>query len=447
MAKLKIQGFLSFKNAEILTNDLTVLIGPQAQGKSVIAKLVHYFETLVRRCFVEVISGDTTIPALRKQFVERFTDLFPRHSWSAEPFEITYSQDGWTFQITRDGIRSNASIRLDLSGPFESLLKADAKSFKTQLKKSLTQKGGYSQGTMSRRLMRSFFADREQIHPYLAEQVFIPASRSFFANIEKNIFSLISSKFDIDPLIAEFGATLEQMRIRNHISARTLNSRQSTKRSPDTLVKDWKEIINGDYLFNGKDEFIVTHGRTVRLSNSSSGQQEVLPLLLALGAQTTRFSNLQFGGTSFFIEEPEAHLFPYAQKSIAELLAKKLNEMDLDGTGTTLKTCNRVLVTTHSPYILTALNNLMLAGQLYNSTTVASNAIEKITPREISINPKKVSAYKVIDGNAKSILNSETELIDSYLIDEISEVFAKDFDKLLELQMKGSAQKSTRIGA
>jgi predicted ATPase len=50
------------------------------------------------------------------------------------------------------------------------------------------------------------------------------------------------------------------------------------------------------------------------------------------------------------VEEPEAYLFPVAQKQIIDLIALLANQNE-----------NQVIVTTHSPYILSSFNNLLYA--------------------------------------------------------------------------------------
>jgi predicted ATPase len=106
-------------------------------------------------------------------------------------------------------------------------------------------------------------------------------------------------------------------------------------------------------------------GRRVKLAQASSGQQEILPLLLLLA----RFFSLRLArGRAVYIEEPEAHLFPSTQKLVVELMARSFRarsgEMSL-------------VITTHSPYILTSVNNLLQAGQVYSK---ASPEIEKNWP-------------------------------------------------------------------
>jgi len=261
--------------------------------------------------------------------------------------------------------------------------------------------------------------------------VFIPASRSFFANIERNIFTLISSKFELDLLMAEFGTMLESTR-RNMLIFDSVGIRRSGKRRGQELRRsNWTHIISGDYLFDGEQESIEKDGRIVKISNSSSGQQEAIPLLLVLdffsGEDAYSFSRPRgTRGASFFVEEPEAHLFPKAQKAIANILTEAMNRHE----------ANRIVFTTHSPYMLTAINNLHLAGRLYESSSANQvKVLEKIASRDQCIAPGELAAYKVDGGKVLSIVDHKTGLVNGMLIDEVSAEFAEDFEKLLSLSL------------
>ena len=131
-------------------------------------------------------------------------------------------------------------------------------------------------------------------------------------------------------------------------------------------------------------------------------------------------------GNSIYIEEPEAHIFPAAQKSIVELISTVYNAR---------KDSLQFVITTHSPYILTALNNLLQAGIL--ATDAMEEKIEQIShhvPRSRFLTPDEVAVYSLENGYCKSIIDEETGLIDTNIIDEVSNELAIEFDELLELE-------------
>ncbi len=150
-----------------------------------------------------------------------------------------------------------------------------------------------------------------------------------------------------------------------------------------------KKIICGKYLQkDGEDYLEIDESRVINVVNSSSGQQETLPLAIILG--TIAFSNPDIGGNSIYIEEPEAHIFPSAQKNIVELISTVYNAR---------KDSLQFFITTHSPYILTAFNNLIQAGILAEDATEEKiDRISRHVPKTRFLNPDEVSVYSLENG-------------------------------------------------
>lgn len=55
MEKLTINNFLVIQKAEIELKDINLLIGPQANGKSVIARLIYLFKNFLSNTFFDSI--------------------------------------------------------------------------------------------------------------------------------------------------------------------------------------------------------------------------------------------------------------------------------------------------------------------------------------------------------------------------------------------------------
>ena len=153
----------------------------------------------------------------------------------------------------------------------------------------------------------------------------------------------------------------------------------------------------------------------------SSGQQESLWILLLLF-----IAILENKKSYIVLEEPEAHLYPEAQKYIVELIALTMNS------------CNsKFLVTTHSPYILSSANLLIQSAMVENR--VASKGEEVIVKKQLRIAPQKIAAYKIGENaksTLKSIMDRPTGLIESIEIDSISERINEESEKLDMLEIK-----------
>ncbi|TON64128.1 hypothetical protein CGH52_24840, partial [Vibrio parahaemolyticus] len=238
------------------------------------------------------------------------------------------------------------------------------------------------------------------------ESAFIPASRSFFANLQKNIFTFLASNLDIDPYLKEFGSLYEA-------SKRWYNMSFFTKTQPQLykeLSTGLTSVVGGDYAYQEDQDWIVAKNGRVNLANASSGQQEALPMLLVLSTWPLMRALGENGGRSkLFIEEPEAHLFPTSQSSIVSLLSSLYS-----------KTRTDLFITTHSPYILSALNNLILAGDKVSEGKINEEEFKKLNNSGSPVAYEDVSAYTISSGEVKPITDDEFRMIGAEMLDDVS---------------------------
>ena len=252
------------------------------------------------------------------------------------------------------------------------------------------------------------------------QQLFIPAGRAFFAQFDSSVYATIEEGGVIDPHLASFGRLLKESQVVLERQGFFFDDDRSKKRwsafraAFDAILgSQWVREDNQDYLLS-------SDGRKVRMPQSSSGQQEAFPLLLLLG----RFWGLRHTrGRAAYVEEPEAHLFPKTQRDIVGLLARTFRARQDQ---------MRLIVTTHSPYVLSAFNNLLHAGSLYAKADLNEKArLSKIVPEKWTLRPGELLAYSLESGDAKSIMDAETGLVDAQIIDAVSTDLAKEFDRLL----------------
>ena len=171
----------------------------------------------------------------------------------------------------------------------------------------------------------------------------------------------------------------------------------------------------GQYLLEKNKEYIIINNRKIPLMFASSGQQESLWILnfliLSIVAHKKFF---------FVIEEPEAHLFTNAQFDIIKFIAMNVNLTD-----------SEVFITTHSPYILNAVNLLMYSGKV-EKESINANSIIDILYR---IDPNEVGAFYIKEGKLIDIIDPDEMLIQSEKIDEASSGINLLFDKLISLEL------------
>ena len=230
--------------------------------------------------------------------------------------------------------------------------------------------GSFSDLSHLRASLRDDFL--EDLEEKLGEKItnlalFIPAGRSFYAQVEKDVVSFFESANLESLFVAAFGKLNALLKD----SSDFLLERPS--KSALLAAELTERLLSGKYEREGQKEFInVKDGRRLPPALWSSGQQESLPLVLHM-RRWAEGDLPTSNRISFYIEEPEAHLFPASQRIMMELIALAFNSAP--------KGAN-IFITTHSPYVLSTLNVLLRAGQLFQQSPAASNhaAISRIVP-------------------------------------------------------------------
>jgi predicted ATPase len=383
MEKLVIKKFLDFENLEIEIKPFTILIGETGTGKSVLAKLVYFFKDIFPNYLPLSIFQNKKLEDFYKLLEEEFIKFFPKEYWVNDNLNISYIQNNTTINLIKE--KNDFLIQSDY---FDKLYKEVKKDIDfVELKKE--------------EVKYIYFINLMEKYYTIKFNIFIPAEREFFYSLDSGIFDLLEQKININNFLILYGKFLRLFRNSNFID----NS------------QDIKNIFNGNYKYDGQDYINYTTGKKVRLQDSSSGEQSGLPMSLIL--------NYFKKEALFFLEEPELNLFPTKQKQIIEMIAKIYNSTDDKGKK------NFYFITTHSPYILVTLNNLIMAKEVLNKYPDNKELQDKYKDKAISF--EDVVVYKIQKGKSPiNILNTETNLIQDEYIDEISEGLSKEFDEFLE---------------
>ena len=93
---------------------------------------------------------------------------------------------------------------------------------------------------------------------------------------------------------------------------------------------------------------------------------------------------------------------------------------------------NQMLITTHSPYILGAINNLLYADKI--SPVVDQTKLGEIIPRRRWIPFSSVSAYFIKQGKVESCLDEEFQSIKNEVIDGAAQDINDDYDQMIRLK-------------
>jgi predicted ATP-dependent endonuclease of OLD family len=411
-----IENFAGIKKMDFDFKSINILIGPQGSGKSVTVKLMYFFKNFINE-IVKNIENEESKRDLDKNQKEIFLNFFPKETWPKDDFLIVYKNN-----ITSISLKKvDSKIIFEYSENLKKLLKKGKKIY-TSEKAKYANDHKISNFRFKRELSDKI---KKCIQEELGvestfEQFFIPAGRSFFANIQSTIFSFLSDNRSLDPFLIEFGSFYESLkRYYNDIIVNN-NSPQRQDKEFDELTS---QILSSNYLREKEKDYLIhKDSRKVNLTNASSGQQETLPLIIILKA--LNYISSSGGGFTLYIEEPEAHLFPTAQKRIVELLARTFNSKNRNF---------QIFITTHSPYILSSFNNLIYAGNLAENIKYSTRVEDVISPKEY-LESYLFSVYSLRNNVRSYLIDEETKLITTTILDSVSDDISIEFDKLLNIE-------------
>lgn len=373
---------------------LTVFIGPQGTGKSLISQLLYFFhdaeyllsnyfnqespDAAVRNVVQGIRAGELTNRALASFLTT--PNVKVAHTDGEVSRTITF------YRVNRK-INPDTSFRKEIDGWFQHLLD-----------------------------------DRSASGNIYARALFVPAERTFYSRFT-----------NADPAMLGSRALPITMREFSKALSRSANISQAWQSQEVAIPPESEQIRDMVKVDLGGQATIATRGRYARqwqwlptnsqqpleIEMASSGQMGTWPLVVTMQAlfglspnQRPRFIH---------IEEPETHLHPTAQVAVVKMLAFLINQGF------------RIVITTHSLEILYAFNNLILAHKQLTNRNSVNNGFPSPQERLASEN---VAAYLFAKGDVKSIMN-ESGQIDEGVLGTVLGDLEIEFNQLMTYNLWG----------
>lgn len=402
MIEIKIKNFgpindgLNNNNGYIKIKKFSTFIGNQATGKSSIVKLISTLSWMEKALFQGRVSAKQIID--KNWFINKYCKYQGVESYFRNETEISY--------------------------------KGNAYSIKYKNKKL------------------EIIALNNQEDYLIPKIMYVPA--------ERNFLSAIDNPGRIDNLPASLFTFLDEF----NIASKTL------KEDLDLPINK----IKYQYQRQNKIPYILGENYKIKLSESSSGIQSMLPLYLVsrnianfilnqkekklsiemqnkLKAEMDKilfdnslsdevknikieFTSKKYKNSCFIniIEELEQNLFPESQKNLLYSIIKFANMVD----------CNKLILSTHSPYII---NYLTLAVKAYSvlekvkDSDLLKDKLNKIVPLESMVNYNDLSIYQLTeDGSIVELPMNENIPTDDNFLNNLLSDTNEEFDKLLDIE-------------
>jgi predicted ATPase len=375
MEKLIVRNFGAIRDVEIELKALTIFIGESGTGKSTLAKLISIFRSA--KFWLETIANSDNSYFFKEKLAHYQIDNF-------------FEENTYIHYCVQVNAETNVSFTYDKSvvsaNFYEKVLKIAAS--------SLSNNDGDIDKTIN--------TVRFVANTWFNEVIYMPADRGAVDFLEKML--TVSD----DNLRRLFPRSLSNfVMLYSSISA-SLNSLHIA-----LFDVSYKKL-------DGKNYIELPNGKSYLLSEAASGMQTAIPVIIVL-----EYFSQSKEKKSYTIEEPELNLFPTAQKALVEFFAEKV-----------LGCGHELVITTHSPYILTSLNNLLFASRIVEKYPDARNQLDNILSMKRFVSESQVCVYELLFDNkqvscTENSISKKTGVIPENILDRSSDCIMGTFNSLM----------------
>lgn len=378
--RLSARNFGPITDLDIEIRPFTLFIGTQGSGKSTISKLLTICRDV--RWWLQILKEDNVM----KPFVDfGINEYFHEDSYFLyilDDQEIKYEKGVFSSKLKGENNKEK------IATIWKNLIAKNSASF--------LENNGLTVDNLSDPLTLNVLNANNRMYLYIL------AERNLVGNLSDSLASIMLHQIPLSNPLLEYMSMFEKAK----------------KEFPTYDIP----FFGVKFVKNESKERIdlIGKNRDIPLSACSSGLQSALPMLMVIDfALKTNCFNC------FVIEEPEQNLFPENQREVLGFFAKRLNN-------------NRAqfILTTHSPYLLSCLNVLMLAYKLFQYEEIRKQ-VEEIVNLDVVVNPNDVAVYSLNTTSnepyCKSLISEKNGFVSVNELDSVSEIIGDDFDRLYGL--------------
>lgn len=403
MTKIDIQNIGPIIDVSFELNKINVLMGPQSSGKSTIAKIISYCQWAEKRYLLD-----------GKFEYDVFEQLLEFHRLSENYFSesslFIYESD--FIKIQYKGKKLKPSFRRKRTTKIYKKSKNIYIPSERNFVSVIPNLAKYKETNDN---IMSFVYDW-----FTAKRMYNSQNSLSVLNLDVKFYNKVESDNDIlllknkkEILLREGSSGLQSViplivlieYLTEHIYTNNVNSVEERDSLKKYLIDNISRILNVNNI-NDID----------RLSSLDINEDDLKKILLSY--QKTQFLKSYYH-TNFIIEEPEQNLFPTTQRDLINYLFLKMKD----------EKEHSLLLTTHSPYILYAINNCLMGYNVKNN--LQEEELLDFINSPSWTNPKEVSIWQVQDGRLVSVKDIKTNTVTKHYFNEITKDIMDEYYEML----------------
>lgn len=408
MTKILIQNIGPISNVDIELNKVNILMGPQSSGKSTIAKIISYCQWVEKRY---ILDGE-----YKYDVSEQLLDFHRlSENYFSEKSFFEYESD--FIKISYKGIKLKQTIRKKKNNikyeKSKNIYIPSERNFVSAIP-NLSKYKETNDNIMS--FVYDWYSAKRKFTKHNSLPI-LNLGVNFYNNEEKDLDILVLSKNKKEIQLRESSSGLQSVTplilileylTNNFYSENTSNSVNELDSLKHILSKNILEIIDSNKLLDIKNN--KEGANTVELSKI-----EFDKLLNLVKLRTSYYKS------NFIIEEPEQNLFPETQRDFIYYIFNKLkSERD-----------HSLTLTTHSPYILYAINNCLMGDLI--SKNLSDEEKNDFLSKDSWISANLVNIFEIDkdNGTIKSIKDEDTGTVNKHYFNKIMNSIMDEYYEML----------------
>lgn len=423
MSRIKIKNIGPISDVDITINRLNVIIGKQSSGKSTIAKIVSFCQWLEKDIIAHQEKDYVDSGFLKKQLL----DYHKISNYFNEGACINYDGDYITFDY-----HSISDFSISLTDNFKN--STNGKVAYIPAERNLVALTNISSLDMERNYVRDFlfnwlsvcnkilkkdaisiidldvryYYDEERKKPRI---ILNNEKELGLEEVSSGMQSIIPLYIYVLYIIKWVFEHEEEISYDKYSVFQKSFLKAITHETDDDLI----ETVSNNPEFQQKLKKSISLLKKVTTENMQDGK---LKDLVPVSNLIERLGKLHYA--NLIIEEPELNLFPQTQ---VRLMYDMLKIIDFSR--------DRLLLTTHSPYILYAINNCMLSYKVKDN--LDEDEKESLQSYGSQINPEMVSIWQIKDnGTLSNIKTSPLGLVGEHYFNEIMNETLDEYHLMLD---------------
>lgn len=403
---IEIQNVGPIKDVKIDLNKINVFMGAQSSGKSTIAKIISFCAWVEKDVSINQSFKDYN--SNPKYFIERLETFHKMKGYFNDKSKISFASETIKIDYTKDNFYIGWINRFAYKRSKISYIPAE---------RSITILPEIEKVEFPNNYIKSFlfdWLDARKNYSTEAKLALLDINIEYYFSESSKESHISNNDKTYDILLSQASSGLQSITpllvMIDHLTKYIYSNDQNMSYVFDEIKNTVTQILIAELVFEplyGKKELTKTEiDKFIQSINSD----DITANSYFNKFKTFRNNLFNTNSTNIILEEPEQNLFPSTQKSLIYYL---LNAIDTNDD-------HSLTITTHSPYILYAINNCIMA--YLTRDKISEKNSQNLYCGKSKIQSDLISIYEIKDGIIEKIQQEDGLIGDNFFDKKMKEV-------------------------